>query len=703
MLELDANVRALRLAVAAARRSALSPPPDVRVDQWADTKRVLGPDESRIAGPFRTENMEVARGPMMAVTEPGVHEISICSSAQLLKTTALQNTLGWLIECSPCPILLYQPTDVDVDDFSKDKVNPMLRNSPGLTKAFGGRRALLSKSADNMQSKKRFSGGWYTILSAGTANSFSSRSVRAVLFDEVDKYAYLKAGDQIALGKKRTESYEDSYLIMQVSTPRETGSSRIMKAYLEGDQRQPYITCPDCDHEFVAMWDHVKYEKNEIGVGIPETAAICCPACDHHLTEAERMAIMSTKGAISWRQTKKFTCCGKTQDPDETREWTELHGVGRAVCVECDTLAVSNHHASFKAWAGYTTFRPLSSIVRDWIAAQGDRSKLRAFVNEVLAETFASDEEHGAFEVSPEGLAGRAETPWSAVPAGVQVITAGVDVQDDRLEVELVGWGSKLESWSLDFHVIEGDPALDTTWQMLDDVLLSRHQTADGRSLPVAAACVDSGGHHTSTVYAFAGRRTRRRVWAIKGINESAGSRAPIWPKVNVKTKGHGAKLYNIGTQNAKDQIAKMISAEQEGPYFMHVPTDRAANWFTQLTAEKRIEFVQNGRKVSAWRVKKGVRNEALDCRVYALAAYEGLIATGGFRRGVIDAPGSAVDETGRPLPPVPVASASNDGAPPPPPPPAPKKKRPPPRRSPGGFGGGRGFGGGFGRGGFER
>lgn len=234
-LDLSKNAVSLRRALVDVRRASLAPPPDVSVDEWADTRRVLGSDESRIAGPFRTEAMEIARGPMLAVTEPGVHEIAVASSAQLMKTTFLQNALGWLIECQPCPILLYQPTDVDVDDFAKDKVNPMLRNSPGLTKAFGGRGALLAKSSDNMQNKKRFAGGWYTILSAGTANSFSSRSVRVVLFDEVDKYAVLKAGDQIALGKKRTESYEDSYLVAQVSTPRETGSSRIMKAYNDGD------------------------------------------------------------------------------------------------------------------------------------------------------------------------------------------------------------------------------------------------------------------------------------------------------------------------------------------------------------------------------------------------------------------------------------------------------------------------------------
>ena len=693
-LDLSQNAGLLRRSLGDARRAALAPPPDVTVDEWADTRRILGSDESRIAGPFRTEAMEVARGPMLAVTEPGVHEIAVASSAQLMKTTFLQNTLGWLIECQPCPILLYQPTDIDVDDFAKDKISPMLRNSPGLTKAFGGRRALLSKSSDNMQAKKRFAGGWYTILSAGTANSFSSRSVRVVLFDEVDKYSVLKAGDQIALGRKRTESYEDSYLVAQVSTPRETGSSRIMKAYLDGDQRRPYIDCPACAHDFVATWKDVRWDKDENGKAIPESAAICCPSCDHHLTEAERMSIMSTRGAIKWRQTKRFTCCGKSQDPEETRVWADLYGVGRAACVDCGTLAVSNRNASFWGWGGYSTFRPLAAIVRDWIDAQGDVAKLRAFVNEVLAEPFAADGEVGAFEIAPEGLAARVEVPWPAVPADVQVVTVGVDTQDDRLEAEIVGWGSKGETWSLDYHIIEGDPGLDETWSRLDQILLAPLHTEDGRVLHVAATCVDSAGHNTQSVYAFCGRRARRRVWAIRGASDAAGTRSPIWPKAWT-TVTHGAKLKLVGTQTAKDVVAKGLEATQPGPHYMHVPSDRHAAWFTQMTAEKRIEFTSNGRKVSAWRVKKGVRNEAIDCRVYAMAAYEGLIATGGYRRGVVDAPGAAVDDTGRP---VPVAAAATDGQPPAQAPASPptKKRRPPPRKaSGGGFfargGGGRG------------
>lgn len=633
MLDLTGNVEGFLEAIREKRRATLSPPPLVSVDEWADTRRYLGREESRIVGQFDTSAVEVCRGPMRAVTEPGVRKVTVLSSAQLMKTTTILNTLGYLIDYDPCPILLYQPTDKDCADFASDKINPMLRNTPSLTSAFGGKRALTVKSNENQVTKKRFRGGFYTLLHAGSANSFSSRSVRAVLFDEIDKYAALKAGDPIALGEKRTETYEDSRIIIVVSTPRETGTSRIEASYAASDQRKAYVTCPHCGEDDHLRWEDVQWQKDESGRGLPETAHIFCKTCGTGWEEHERHKLLSTKGAISWRQTRPFTCCGKNQRPEETKKWVDNGWVHRAACTECGRLAVSNEHAGFRASALYTTFRSLTAIVKDWLDAQGDRSKLRHFVNEVLAETFEADDQQTHFEAKPEMLATRVEVPWDKVPAGVKYITLGGDNQTGeangttdqtraRLECEVVGWGDGDESWSLGYHIIPGDPATSEPCEALDEILLKPFETDDGRTLRIQAACIDAGGHHLASVSDFCGKRTKRRVWMVRGASEAAGTRQRPWPKMHTTAKG-GGRLYMIGTQALKDRIADMISAEKPGPLYMHVPADRPESWHLQMTAEKRVIFQSQGRMRTQWKPIRA-RNEALDCRVYALAALEG-------------------------------------------------------------------------------
>ncbi|MFC3632260.1 terminase gpA endonuclease subunit, partial [Paracoccus angustae] len=243
---------------------------------------------------------------------------------------------------------------------------------------------------------------------------------------------------------------------------------------------------------------------------------------DHLAADHEKL---STKGSISWRQTRPFTCCGKNQRPEETRSWFDNGWVHRATCTECGTWAVSNEHAGFRANALYTTFRNLESIVKDWLDAQGDRAKLRQFVNETLAETFESDDQQVHFEAKPEMLAARVEVPWDKVPAGVKYITAGVDNQTGeangktdqtraRLECEVVGWGDGDESWSLGYHVIPGDPATSEPWDILEeDILLKPFETEDGRILYIQACGVDAGGHHRKSVEEFCAGKDNRRVW----------------------------------------------------------------------------------------------------------------------------------------------------------------------------------------------
>lgn len=685
---------------------AFQPPVIIDVDRWAETNRVLTTEESPLPGRYRVSAVEVARGPLLAATEPGVEMIVIKSAAQLMKTSTIQNILGWIIATRPAPVLLYQPTEDTANKFSSSKLTPMMKSTPALTKALGGSAALSKKSSTNKVAEKKFLGGWYAVLSASSENSFGMHTIVYGFGDEISKWKPIKGvANQVDLLLQRSEFAEGSRLNVLVSTPKEEGDCEVSARIHDSDRRMPYVACPACDHLHSYVWSDVRWDKDEADRGLPETAHLECPECSHAWTEAERLMALTTEGAVTWRQTRPFTCCGVNQNPSETRSWTKVSRSNyHAACTECGATPVSNKIAGFdKASALFSPIRPLSARVEEFLKAKGDPAKMQKFVNEVLAEPWKTSREDTSFEADPDALASRLEVPWNRVPGQVQVVTAGVDTQDDRLEVEIVGWGAGMETWSLDYHVIHGCPSDPAVWEQLDQILLAPMQTEDGRTIRVAATCIDTGGHYTDVVHRFCGMRNRRRVWAIQGGNfKDFRHRQPVWPAAMSKTIKFKSRLHNIGTNLAKDIVARMMSATTPGPYYMHVPERQGVKaWIKSLMTERRVSFLENGLRASRWVHGKG--NEAMDCRVYALAAHEGLIATGGHRKGIIEAPGAAVGETGRPLPPVPVASASTDGAPPPPPPPAPKKKRPPPRRSPGGFGGVGGFGGGFGRGGFSR
>lgn len=683
---------------------AFKPPLLIDVVEWAETRRELTTAESEYAGPYRVSTIEVARGPLLAASEPGVERISVSAAAQLLKTKTIENIVGWSIETRPGPILVYQPTEETAQKFASDKLWPMLHHTPVLTKVFGGHAALKAKSSDNKITEKRYPGGWVSVLSAAAEVNFGMHSVPLVLMDEVSKWKPIKGmGDPIDLAIQRTEFFAGTRLIVTVSTPKIIGDCRITDQVNRGDLRRPFLDCPHCGESHAYVWEDVRWDKDDQGRGLADTARLECPHCAHAWTEHERIVALSTKGGVTWRQTRPFTCCGVAQDPVQTKAWIDTGSVHRATCVECGAMAVPNKHASFADASGiYSPINPLSYRVSAWLDAQGSVPKLMKFVNEILARPFNLGTEQTHFEGNPEGLAQQLEVQWPTVPAGVQVITAGIDTQDDRLEVELVGWGSAYESWSLDYHTLAGSPGDDAVWQALDDLLLTPMQTEDGRTLRVHAAAIDTGGHFTDAVHAFCGRRTRRRVFAVQGANaRDYVHRAPIWPRKMSATVKAGSRLHNIGTNLAKDLIARMITATtggQPGPYYMHIPSRQGiGDWIKSITtSEKRISFKESGRPASRWVPNKGP-NHSLDCRVYALAAYEGLIATGGHRRGVIEAPGAAA------LPaPAPAAAVSSDGTAPTQAPPAAaqaqpaRKRRPRPPAAAPGFGGfSRGRGGG--------
>jgi phage terminase large subunit GpA-like protein len=268
-------------------------------------------------------------------------------------------------------------------------------------------------------------------------------------------------------------------------------------------------------------------------------------------------------------------------------------------------------------WASWT------DIAREFLESKDDPSRLQVWTNTKLAETW---EDMAGEQIDPTNLMVRRERFGEALPAGVVVLTCGVDVQDNRLELEIVGWGRGEESWSIDYQVLYGDPSTPELWAQLDEVLSRKYQhSKDVADLNVSAACVDSGGHYTDHVINYCYARRIHGVWAVKG---ASGVGKPIWPASASKSWKTQKPVYVIGVNDAKDTLMRRLHlADASGAGVWHFPADREQDWFEQITNEIVRKKFSHGRLVREWTPRKeGVRTEGLDCRVYAYAALRGLV-----------------------------------------------------------------------------
>jgi phage terminase large subunit GpA-like protein len=279
-------------------------------------------------------------------------------------------------------------------------------------------------------------------------------------------------------------------------------------------------------------------------------------------------------------------------------------------------------------------------LAAKWIEAEKDIESKQTFYNTQLALPFKTE---ATKEISSKTVASRREA-WTGVPEGVCVITVGVDVQSGgsdsigRLEVETVGWSPDEESWSLDYNVFLGDPAKLEVWAELDAYLLRHWERQDGRRLRVMGTCIDSGGHNTEEVYKFCLARAARNVWAIKGASDRSGQWVPVWPARDFrrtrrrKTPSLRYRPVIIGVNAAKEAIRQRLLIKEPGPGYCHFPAGRPAGYFDQLTAERLIVERKGGMMIRRWHLQSHLSNEALDTRVYAYAALQGLINDRGFK-----------------------------------------------------------------------
>lgn len=627
-------------------RRGMTPPPRISVPEWADRFRKLAAGAGSTSGDFRTSTVEAARGPMLAVTEPGVHVLTLMVCTQLMKTALIESVVGYHIHLDPCPMLLVQPKDDAVEGFSKERIGPLIKATPKLRKLVGNRK---TRSAEDTLTFKSFPGGFLAMVGAGSPDNLARRPVQLTLYDEVDKYVVTREGDAIALGDERQATFP-RYLSIRTCSPTISGESRIEDSYLDGDQRQASVDCPHCGHRnFLEFFRNVEWDKDysEAGVVVahhPKTAAIHCEACGVPWTQGQHLAALQT---TRWHQTKPYHCCGQHRDPmvDFEAHWkggkadpvaavwdwwaSDRHAVYRARCPDCGKWPIDNEHASFtagKLFSPWPKDAPPKQAAK-FLAAENDPDLRVVFDN---TQRGRPHKRQASKDLRAEVLAARAENWAAEVPDGVAVITVGGDTQDDRVELEFIGWGRGEESWSIAYVVIEGDTSKQETWDRVDEQLLRVWRRADGRPFTVDAACIDSGGHRTNEVYRFAKDRLGRHVWAVKGASEQAGKRAPVWPTVKPSTKKKAQYRPTIvGTNAAKDTIRSRLGLDKPGAGYMHVHQSRDIGWYEQMLAPKLMLKIKAGRRFTTWETPKSKADEASDCRVYGYAALQGLIHLG--------------------------------------------------------------------------
>jgi phage terminase large subunit GpA-like protein len=584
---------------------------------------------------------------MLAVTEPGVRTITAMVATQLLKTELLLNTFGFLAHTDPCPILMLQPKDDAALQFAKERLQPMIAATPELRQRIGG--------SEETYTYKPFAGGFLGLAGAGSADNVARRPVRVVLADEIDKYRPTKEGNTLDLAGERTATFGLNSLEVRACSPTIEDESPIAESYGLSDQRKASIACPHCGHRlFPSFFKHVQWDKDERGAHLPKTAKIYCECCGAAWSEGERLKALQT---ARWHQTRAFDCCGSRHVPLDAYEglWRELgdsdaaiarvwdwwfdadegrHAVYRARCPVCGEWKIDNAHAGFQAGKLFSPSQKdkPADQARKWLDAKGNEDRELVWWNtqQGLPHRPATSK-----ALAVDVLLARREVFEAEVPFGAAVLTVGIDTQDYRIELEVVGWGRDEESWSVAYHVIDGEFTDPRVQDQLDQFLKRTWRRADGRTFEIMAACQDSGGHHTQAVYGFCKARLGRRIWAIKGASERDGQRNPVWPtkKPQRRTKASFRPVV-IGGNAARDTIRSRLLLDPPAvgapaPGYAHFPADRDIGFFQQLTADRLVTREVGRRKVRVWETPAGKANEAADCRVYAYAALCGLVHFG--------------------------------------------------------------------------
>jgi phage terminase large subunit GpA-like protein len=548
-------------------KQALAPPPDLTVSEWADAHRRLSRESSAEAGQWRTSRAHYQKEIMDAINDPYTEDIVIMASAQVGKSEILLNALGYFIDFDPSPVLFIQPSVEKAKEFSKERIAPMIRDTPTLFERIGDSK---SRDSSNTIMFKSFPGGFIAMGGANVPSSLAARPIRILLADEIDRYPVSAGdeGDPLDLAEKRTNNFYNRKKI-KVSTPTIKGASRIEAEFELSTMEYYNLPCPHCGEFQPLTWKQIDFE----------TESHRCKYCGYLSNEFE------------WKNQQ-----------------------GKWIATAESNIRGFHLNELLSPWRRWREV--ITAFKR---AKKKGTEALKVWTNTSLGETW---EEEGQ-RVDEDILLDRREEYDAEVPSGVKILTAAVDVQDDRFEIEVVGWGVDRESWGIEYHILYGDLKQPRVWNELDAYLQRTWKKADGRPFGIACTCIDSGGHFTQEVYRFVKNKESRRVYAIKGASVKKGEHMPLIAGTS-RPKPLKALLVTLGVNDGKSRVMSSLQIDTFGPNYCHYPKGKnyEAAYFKSLTAEKLETRYERGVPYQTW-VKVRARNEAFDLRVYNTAAIE--------------------------------------------------------------------------------
>jgi phage terminase large subunit GpA-like protein len=587
--------KAMRKALA-----GMTPPDDLTVTQWAEAKRRLSAESAAEPGPWRTERTPYLREPMDAFTDPKVRHIVMVAASQVGKSEFLNNCIGYIIDEDPGSILFIHPTTIDAQEYSKLRIAPMLRDSPALRQKIAAPK---SRDSHNTILQKAYPGGILTMCGSTEAHALASKPIRYVFGDERDRWATSAGneGDPWDLAMARQTTFYNAKAV-EVSTTTIKNASAIEAAYYTGTMERWNSKCPHCGEYHEIRWSDIRFEYDEIIVSHKKTYKVkkvyyTCPGCGCISTEAEMK-----RAPAKW-----------------IAENPEAYGQGtRSFWL----------NAFVSQWASW------ESIVLKYLNALGSTKKMQVVFNTCFGEPW---EDRGDIEDEDSLLARREDYGKDKngepveLPPGVLVLTAGVDTQDDRMEYEIVGHGFFGETWGIEKGIVMGRPDDDATWNKLDEVVFDRvMRFENGVGLRVSMSFVDEGGHFTQSVRAQCNARISKKVFCIKGMpgQDKPYISPPKKQKIFVNQIAVGTCWqYQLGVDSGKEIIMDNLRVQTPGQKYCHFPKrdDYGSTYFAGLLSETKV-YDPNKKQPWSWKKIPGhERNEPLDCRNYALAAFKAL------------------------------------------------------------------------------
>ncbi len=556
---------------------AFAPPPAIAPSVFAESEIILPSSANAIPGPLRLASYQVELVDSVAADDAEI--IVLMLSSQVGKSLSVDAQLMHSIACAPGPMLHVSPTGARSEEFVRDRFDPLVGLSPTLRKLIGTGQNTRKGSTGGVNSRasKSFPGGQLNFASSHKPDELAARAIKYLFLDEVDRFAQSAGieGCPIQLALKRTKTFEGKgRKVIIVSTPTTRTVSRINEWYLRGDQRKFMVACAekDCGHVGPLMFKNLHWKD-----GAPETAFMSCDGCGVEINEAKRCALIENG---EWQATAK------------------------------GEKGVRSYHLNELA----SKFSTMESVAKQAEAAKTPLQK-QAFYNTALAEVFDAGTE---VELSSSELQQRAEPIAAPYAANALFITAGVDVQGNRLECTFLAHHADATHSVLNHLKIMGDTSSDAVWRALDVALGEAFMLSNGKTLGVATTAVDSGFSADQVMkFVHSQRRKSRACFAVKG-KSGFGEPALKW---GGRLKGQ-MKLLLVGVDGVKHAVQKHLAMQTIGPGYIRLPDHLPLEYFEGLASEElRTKIVRGAPQYLYHRTHR--ENEPLDCLVYAKAIAE--------------------------------------------------------------------------------